>query len=245
MPRYKLTIEYDGGPFVGWQAQANGVSVQSVLRDAIQAFCGDSVTVNGAGRTDAGVHARGQVAHIDLNKDWDTDRVRDAINYHLKPDPVAVIDAERVGDDFEARFGATARYYLYRIINRRSPLTLDMGLAWRVPVALDAAAMHAAAQKLVGRHDFTTFRSVECQAKSPVKSLDRLDVQRHDDLIEITASARSFMHHQVRSMVGTLKQAGTGQWTARDVLSALEARDRARCGPVAPAEGLYLMRVDY
>ena len=245
MPRYKLTIEYDGGPFVGWQAQTNGISVQAVLQDAIRGFCGEEVSVNGAGRTDAGVHARGQVAHIDLSKNWEPDRVRDAVNHHLKPNLVSVIDVEQVGDDFEARFGATARHYLYRIINRRSPLTLELGLAWRVPVLLDAGAMHEAAQRLVGHHDFTTFRSVECQAKSPVKSLDVLDVTRTGDLIEVRASARSFMHHQVRSMVGTLKQVGIGKWISKDVQTALEARDRALCGPVAPADGLYLMAVDY
>jgi tRNA pseudouridine38-40 synthase len=245
MPRFKLTIEYDGGPFVGWQAQRNGVSVQSVLQEAIKGFCGEDVTVNGAGRTDAGVHARGQVAHIDLADSWDSGKVRDAINHHLKPAPVAVVAVEQVDDAFEARFGATSRHYLYRIINRRSPLSLDLGLAWRVPQQLDVEAMHQAAQVLVGHHDFTTFRSVECQAKSPVKSLDVLDVARTEDLIEVRASARSFMHHQVRSIVGTLKQVGLGKWTANDVQSALEACERARCGPVAPADGLYLMRVDY
>ena len=245
MPRYKLTIEFDGAPFVGWQAQKNGVSVQSVLQDAIAAFCGEAVTVYGAGRTDAGVHARGQVAHIDLTKNWDESRVRDAVNHHLKPDPVAVLEVEQVADNFESRFDAAARHYLYRIINRRSPLTLDAGLAWRIPGPLDAMAMHVAAQELVGHHDFTTFRSVECQAKSPLKSLDVLDVQRIGDLIEITASARSFMHHQVRSMVGTLAQVGLGRWNAVDVRTALDLRDRQACGPVAPADGLYLTRVDY
>ncbi len=245
MPRYKLIIEYDGGPFVGWQAQANGVSVQSVIQDAVTAFCGEDVVVHGAGRTDAGVHARGQVAHIDLARDWETTRVRDALNHHLKPNPVAILDVVRVDAEFESRFDAKARHYCYRIVNRRSPLTLEAGLAWRVTVPLDADAMHEAAQMLIGHHDFTTFRSVGCQAKSPVKTLDSLDVARRGDVIEVTATARSFMHNQVRSMVGTLKQAGIGRWTAEDVRAALDARDRQRCGPVAPADGLYLLAIDY
>ena len=236
MPRYKLTIEFDGGPFVGWQSQENGLAVQAVIEQAIQSFCGESVNVYGAGRTDAGVHARGQVAHIDLAKTWEPGRVRDAINHHMKPNPVAILDVEQVADDFEARFGAVARHYLYRIINRRSPLTLDAGLAWRVPGTLNADAMRDAAQELIGLHDFTTFRSAECQAKSPVKTLDVLEVRRDGDLIEISASARSFMHHQVRSMVGTINQVGLGKWTVEDVRSALEARDRAACGRVAPAD---------
>ncbi|HEY6992330.1 MAG TPA: tRNA pseudouridine(38-40) synthase TruA [Xanthobacteraceae bacterium] len=245
MPRYKLIIEYDGRPFVGWQMQDNGPSVQGVLAAAIRAFCGEKVSVHGAGRTDAGVHALAQVGHVDLAKDWDGDTVRDALNAHLRPHPVAILAAERVADTFDARFSAVARHYRYRIINRRADLTFDRGLAWRIAKPLDGAAMHAAAQRLVGRHDFTTFRHAECQAKSPVKTLDRLDVARGADEIDIVASARSFLHTQVRSMVGALALVGEGRWTADDVSAALEARDRAACAPVAPPDGLYLTRVDY
>jgi len=208
MPRYKLTIEYDGTPFVGWQVQDNGPSVQGVLTEAIAAFTGERVVVGGAGRTDAGVHALGQVAHVDLAKDWDGDTVRDAINFHLRPQPIAVLTAEQVAENFDARFSATKRHYLYRIVNRRADLALDQNRAWRVPRPLDADAMHAAAQKLVGRHDFTTFRAAECQAKSPVKTLDQLDVKRDGDAVRISATARSFLHHQVRSMVGSLVHVG-------------------------------------
>ena len=208
MPRFKLTIEYDGRPFVGWQVQDNGVSVQGVLTAAVAAFCGEAVHVQGAGRTDAGVHALGQVAHVDLAKAWDTDTVRDALNFHLRPHPVAVLAAAPAADDFDARFSAVQRHYLYRIVNRRADLALDAGRALRVPRPLDAAAMHDAAQRLVGRHDFTTFRAAECQAKSPLKTLDRLDVERHGEEVRIHASARSFLHHQVRSMVGSLVQVG-------------------------------------
>jgi tRNA pseudouridine38-40 synthase len=245
MPRYKLTIEYDGTPFVGWQAQDNGLSVQGVLTEAIAAFAGERVTVSGAGRTDTGVHALGQVAHIDLAKAWDLDTVRDAINFHLRPHPIAVLAAEQVAPDFDARFSAVKRHYLYRIINRRADLTLEQNRAWRVPRALDCTAMHAAAQRLVGRHDFTTFRSTECQAKSPVKTLDRLDVARHGDDVLITASARSFLQHQVRSMVGSLVHVGEGKWTIDDLAAVLAARDRTACGQVAPPHGLYLVQVDY
>jgi tRNA pseudouridine38-40 synthase len=245
MPRYKLTIEYDGTPFVGWQAQDNGASVQSVLADAIAAFAGDRVAVSGAGRTDAGVHALGQVAHIDLSKVWDNDTVRDAINFHVRPQPVTVLAAEQVAADFDARFSAKKRHYLYCIVNRRADLTLDHNRAWRVPRPLDAAAMHEAAQLLVGRHDFTTFRAAECQAKSPVKTLDCLDVTRDGDEVRIAASARSFLHHQVRSMVGSLVHVGDGKWCAADLARALVARDRTACGQVAPPHGLYLVRVDY
>jgi tRNA pseudouridine38-40 synthase len=245
MPRYKLIIEYDGTPFVGWQAQDNGASVQSVLADAIAAFAGERVTVSGAGRTDAGVHALGQVAHVDLGKDWDNDTVRDAINFHVRPQPVAVLSAEQVAADFDARFSARKRHYHYRIVNRRADLTLDHNRAWRVPRPLDAAAMHEAAQLLVGRHDFTTFRAAECQAKSPVKTLDRLDVTRAGDEVRVAASARSFLHHQVRSMVGSLVHVGDGKWRAGDLANALAARDRAACGQVAPPHGLYLVRVEY
>lgn len=245
MPRYKLIIEYDGTPFVGWQAQDNGVSVQGVLTEAVAAFAGERVTVFGAGRTDTGVHALGQVAHIDLGKDWDTDNVRDAINFHLRPQSVAVLAAEKVAAEFDARFSAVKRHYLYRLVNRRADLTLDIDRAWRVPRPLDGEAMHAAAQRLIGKHDFTTFRSTECQAKSPLKTLDRLDVTRDGDALRVTATARSFLQHQVRSMVGSLVHVGEGKWSAGDLSAALAARDRTKCGQVAPPHGLYLMRVDY
>lgn len=245
MPRYKLTIEYDGAPFVGWQVQENGLSVQAVLAAAIAAFCGDSVEVRGAGRTDAGVHATGQVAHVDLARSWDPDTVRDAINAHLRPHPVAVLAAEVAAADFDARFSAIRRHYLYRIVNRRADLALDRRHAWRIGRPLDAAAMQAAAQRLVGKHDFTTFRASECQAKSPVKTLERLDVERHGEEIRIHASARSFLHTQVRSIVGSLALVGEGRWSIDDLAGALAARDRTACGPVAPPDGLYLVQVDY
>ncbi len=245
MPRYKLTIEYDGTPFVGWQIQANGVTVQGVLTDAVAALTGERVTVAGAGRTDAGVHALAQVAHVDLAREWDTDTVRDALTAHLRPHPVAVVAAERVPDDFDARFSAVQRHYLYLIVNRRPDLTLERGRAWRVGKPLDAKLMHNAAMRLVGKHDFSTFRDAECQAKSPVKTLDRLDVYRDGDNVSIEASARSFLHSQVRSMVGSLVAVGEGRWSGRDLSAALAARDRAACAPVAPPEGLYLVRVDY
>jgi len=245
MPRYKLTIEYDGTPFVGWQVQNNGVSIQGVIADAVAAFTGERTALQGAGRTDAGVHALGQVAHVELTKDWDVDNVRDALNFHIRPQPVAVLAVERVSDTFDARFSATKRHYLYRIVNRRADLTLEQNRAWRVPRPLDSEAMHAAAQNLVGRHDFTTFRAAECQAKSPVKTLDRLDVSRDGEEIRIAASARSFLHHQVRSMVGSLVHVGEGKWSADDLAAALAARDRTRCGQVAPPHGLYLVRVEY
>jgi tRNA pseudouridine38-40 synthase len=245
MPRYKLTIEYDGRPFVGWQIQDNGPSVQGMLAAAIAAFSGEQVSAQGAGRTDAGVHALAQVAHVDLAKDWDEDTVRDALNAHLRPHPVAVLQAERVAETFDARFSAIRRHYRYRIVNRRADLALERGRAWRIAKPLDSAAMHAAAQRLVGRHDFTTFRNAECQAKSPVKTLDRLDVARSADEIDVVTCARSFLHSQVRSMVGALALVGEGKWTADDVTVALEKRDRAACAPVAPPDGLYLMQVDY
>jgi tRNA pseudouridine38-40 synthase len=245
MPRYKLTIEYDGTPFVGWQLQDNGLSVQGVLTQAIAALAGEAATVHGAGRTDAGVHALGQVAHVELAKAWDADTVRDALNAHLRPHPVAVLAAEQVEDTFDARFSARMRHYRYRIVNRRADLALDMNRAWRVPRPLDPAAMHAAARCLIGKHDFTTFRAAECQAKSPEKTLDRLDVERAGEEISVWASARSFLHHQVRSMVGSLVLVGEGKWSAQDLARVLAARDRAACGPVAPPDGLYLVRVDY
>jgi tRNA pseudouridine38-40 synthase len=245
MPRYKLTIEYDGTPFVGWQVQDNGASVQGVLAEAVLAFAGERAVVGGAGRTDAGVHALGQAAHVDLTKEWPPDTVRDALNAHLRPHPIAVILAERVADDFDARFLAIKRHYRYRIVNRRADLTLDHHRAWRVPRPLDAAAMHDAAQRLVGRHDFTTFRSTECQAKSPVKTLDRLDVTRDGDEVRVATMARSFLHNQVRSMVGSLVHVGEGKWSADDLAATLAARDRTACGQVAPPQGLYLVRVEY
>ena len=245
MPRYKLIVEYDGAPFSGWQIQADQTTVQGTLIAAIEAFSGEKVQLQGAGRTDAGVHARAQVAHVDLAKDWDADTVRDALNAHLRPHPVAILSAEKAAADFNARTSAIKRHYLYRILNRRADLTLDLGHAWRVPRPLDAVAMHTAAQRLVGKHDFTTFRSTECQANSSVKTLDRLDVERHGDEVNILASARSFLHNQVRSMVGSLVMVGEGKWSADDLQRALDACDRAACGQVAPPDGLYLMRVDY
>lgn len=245
MPRYKLVLEYDGTGFVGWQRQDNGYSVQQALEEAIAGFCGETVNVFAAGRTDSGVHALGQVAHVDLMREAEADTVRDALNFHLKPAPVAVLSAERVGEDFHARFSAGERRYLYRIVNRRAPLTVERDRAWWVSVPLDADAMHEAAQVLVGRHDFSSFRAAECQAKSPDKTLDVLDVHREGDLVLVTARARSFLHHQVRNMVGTLKLVGEGKWTADDVAAALAACDRSAAGPTAPACGLYLTGVVY
>ena len=245
MPRYKLILEYDGTPFVGWQVQENGPSVQGRLSEAIKAFSGEDTVPRGAGRTDTGVHALGQVAHMDLAQDWEPERVRDALNAQLRPDPVSVLACERAREDFDARFSATARHYLYRIVDRRSPLALERDRAWGVFRALDAEAMHEVAQVLLGNHDFTTFRSTGCQAASPVKTLDRLDISRHGEVIRIEASARSFLHNQVRSMVGSLKLVGEGRWTARDLEQALAAKSRGACGPVAPPCGLYLAKVDY
>jgi tRNA pseudouridine38-40 synthase len=245
MPRFKLILEYDGTPFVGWQRQENGLSVQEVLEGAIAAMTAERVTAHGAGRTDAGVHARGQVAHVDLERDWPPFRLSEGLNALLHPHPVAIVGAERVPDDFDARHSATARHYLYRIVNRRAPLTFERGQAWRVKPRLDAEAMHAAARPLTGKHDFSTFRDSQCQANSPIRTLDRLDVRREGDAILIEASARSFLHRQVRSMVGTLVEVGAGRWSAGDFSAAFEAADRSRCGPVAPPQGLYLVRVDY
>ena len=249
MPRYKLTIEYDGTPFVGWQIQAVGATVQGALTDAVERFTGERVHVQGAGRTDAGVHATGQVAHIELAKDWRPDTVRDAMNAHLRPLPVAVLAAEPVADDFHARFSAIGRRYVYRIIIRRADLALERDRAWKLQRPLDAAAMAEGAGHLVGRHDFTTFRAIGCQAASPVKTLDRLEVETatldFGTEIRVHAAARSFLHHQVRSMVGTLVKVGEGGWAPEDVGAALEARDRTRCGPMAPSVGLYLAEVTY
>ena len=245
MHRYKLILEYDGTPFVGWQMQENGPSVQGALARAIETFSGEVVVPRGAGRTDAGVHALGQTAHMDLVKDWQPDKIRDALNAQLRPDPISVLACERAREDFDARFSAVARHYLYRIIDRRAPLALERMRAWGVFRPLDAEAMHQAAQALIGNHDFTTFRSTECQAKSPTKTLDRLDVSRHGEIIRVETSARSFLHNQVRSMVGSLKLVGEGRWRADELRAALEARDRGACGTVAPPQGLYLVKVDY
>ncbi len=245
MPRYRLTIEYDGTPFAGWQIQPAQPTVQGVLTTAIEALSGEKALVQGAGRTDAGVHARAQVAHVDLSREWEPDTVRDGLNAHLRPHPVAILAAERVTGNFNARTSALKRHYVYRIVNRRADLTLELNRAWRVPRPLDAAAMHAAAQRLVGKHDFTTFRSTECQAKSPVKTLDRLGVVRQGEEVLVTAVARSFLHNQVRSMVGSLVLVGDGKWSGDGLTRALAARDRTACGQVAPPDGLYLMRVDY
>ncbi|WP_112662959.1 tRNA pseudouridine(38-40) synthase TruA [Microvirga flavescens] len=245
MPRYKLVVEYDGTPYSGWQHQQNGLSVQEAVEDAITRFAGHNVRIHCAGRTDAGVHATHQVVHVDLEKHWRSDTVRDATNAHLKPQPVAILAAEEVPDTFNARISAVKRHYLYRILNRRAPPALDAARVWHVAWRLDAAIMHEAAQHLIGRHDFTTFRAAECQASGPVRTLDRLDVERIGDEIRIFASARSFLHHQVRSMVGTLERAGAGKWSSDDVKAALDARERQRCGPMAPSTGLYLIGVDY
>jgi tRNA pseudouridine38-40 synthase len=245
MPRYRLTIEYDGTPFVGWQVQPDGVSVQGALETAIRKLTGEAAGMRGAGRTDAGVHARGQVAHVDLERGWPADKLRDGLNFYLKPQPIVVLAASDVPCGFDARFSATARHYLYRILPRRAPPALERHRVWWIPRTIDAEAMNDAATVLVGRHDFTTFRAVQCQANSPVRTLDRLDVIQDGDEIHIRASARSFLHNQVRSLVGSLKLVGDGKWTRDDLRAALEARDRTACGAVAPAAGLCLMRVDY
>jgi tRNA pseudouridine38-40 synthase len=245
VPRFKLLLEYDGTPFVGWQRQANGLSVQEAIEVALAAVDGAPVTIRGAGRTDAGVHAEGQVAHADLIKEWRPEKLREAVNAHLRPHPVAVLRAEVVGVDFDARHSAIRRHYVYRLCNRRAPLTLQAGRAWLIKRKLDAGAMHEAAQVLVGRHDFSTFRDSECQAESPVRTLERFEVMKDGDLILLRCSARSFLHRQVRSMVGSLEHVGSGKWSADDLRDALEARDRSRCGMVAPAAGLYLVGVDY
>lgn len=247
MPRFRLDIEYDGSPYAGWQRQAGQHSVQAAIELAVAGFCGETVSLRGAGRTDAGVHATGQVAHVDLERDWRGDTVRDALNAHLRQagERVAILSATQVPDDFDARFTALARQYVFRISNRRAPPALDKHRVWWVPRVLDAEAMHDAARRLLGRHDFTTFRSAQCQASSPVRTLDRLDVVRQGDLIEVQTCARSFLHNQVRSMVGSLKRVGEGAWSADDLAAALAARDRAACGQVAPPDGLFLVKVDY
>jgi tRNA pseudouridine38-40 synthase len=245
MPRFKLTIEYDGSPFAGWQRQKNGLSVQDTIEGAVAALCSQRVMVRGAGRTDAGVHALGQVAHVDLAKDWPLDVLRDGVNAHLRPHPVAILAAESVPEDFDARFSAVRRHYLYRIVNRRAPLTVERGRAWLVARKLDVQAMQEAAQHLTGRHDFSTFRSAECQAANPVRTLDRLDVLRVGEEIHINASARSFLQTQMRSIAGSLEHVGSGRWSVDDFIAARDARDRRQCGVIAPPEGLYLMGVDY
>ncbi|UGY10529.1 tRNA pseudouridine(38-40) synthase TruA [Phyllobacterium pellucidum] len=247
MPRYKLLVEYDGTPYAGWQRQENGHTVQAAIEQAIFNFCGDTISLGAAGRTDSGVHACAQVAHADLTKNWSSSKIREALNAHLviAGEAVSILNVELVGDGFDARFSATGRHYLYRIINRRPPAPLEAHRAWWVKKPLDAEAMHGAAQRLIGTHDFTTFRATQCQSKSPVKTLDRLDVTRNGEIIEIRASARSFLHNQIRSFAGTLNEVGCGRWDADDVSAALEARDRRACGPVAPPYGLYLIGVDY
>ena len=245
MPRYRLLIEYDGRPYHGFQAQDELPSVQGSIERAVKGFCGQSLRLHAAGRTDAGVHATGQVIHLDLDKDWKPEVVRDALNAHLVPEPIAVLDAAVAPEGWHARFSARERRYLYRILNRKSPPALDKGRVWHVKKPLDAAAMHAAAQILVGHHDFTTFRDLGCQAKSPMKTLDLATVRREGEQVLLEFASRSFLHRQVRSMTGSLAEVGVGRWTAQDLKAALEARDRRACGPVAPAEGLYLTYVGY
>lgn len=245
MPRYKLTIEYDGTPFHGWQRQAEGPSVQGALEAALAALQPGDNTVAGAGRTDAGVHATAQVAHADLAREWDPFQLAEALNWHMKPAPVAVVAAEQVPESFHARFSAVSRRYLYRVLCRRAPATLDRDRVWRRPGPLALEPMRAAAAVLVGRHDFTTFRSSQCQARSPVKTLEQLAIEHLGDEVHFQLTARSFLHNQVRSIVGTLDRVGAGAWTPQDVAGALAAQDRAACGPVAPPQGLYLVQVEY
>ena len=245
MPRYKLTLEYDGRGFVGWQRQDNGLGVQQALEEAVRAFCGESATVYGAGRTDSGVHALRQVAHVDLEKEWATDTIRDALNAHLRENPASVLDVAAAPANFHARFSAVERSYRYRIVNRRAPLTMDRGLAWWVPAKLDTAAMADAATALLGTHDFTSFRASVCQAKSPVKTLDELTVQTTGNEILVAARARSFLHHQVRNIVGSLAWVGDGKWTRAHLKGVLAAKDRQAGGPTAPADGLYFTGVRY
>jgi tRNA pseudouridine38-40 synthase len=247
MPRYRLTVEYDGTPYVGWQRQENGPSVQGAIEAAILSLTGETVSIRGAGRTDSGVHALGQVAHADLSRPWKEHVLRNALNAYLAlaGERVAILEAASVPDDFDARFSAVRRHYLYRIVCRRAPLALEAKRAWLVMKPLDHEAMHAAGQVLVGKHDFSTFRAAQCQANSPVRTIDRLDVTRSGERIEIRVSAQSFLHNQIRSFAGTLKLAGEGKWSVADVRAALEARDRRACGPVAPPDGLYFVSVDY
>ena len=245
MPRYKLTIEYDGGPYHGWQLQDNVPSVQGAMEEAVEGLNGEPALVYGSGRTDAGVHALAQIAHVDLVKDIRDDKVRDALNYHLGDHPISVLRAERASDDFHARFDAQERRYLYRIVDRRARLALEKGRVWRVPYKIDVDAMHAAAQELVGKHDFTTFRDTQCQSKTPVKTIDEITVLRAGEEVHIHIRALSFLHKQVRSITGTLNEVGRGNWDKHDVIDALAAKDRTACGPVAPSDGLYLVSISY
>jgi tRNA pseudouridine38-40 synthase len=245
MTRWKVTLEYDGGGFSGWQRQEHAFSVQQALEEAITKFSGETLTVHVAGRTDAGVHALAQVAHFDLEKITDADTVRDALNYHLKPHPAAVLQAEPVSDDFHARFSAKQRAYRYLIMNRRAPLTIMANRAWHVPRSLDLELMQQAANSLIGHHDFSTFRASDCQAKSPLRTLEQLTVTRHDDMITIETAARSFLYHQVRNMVGTLVLVGHRHWSLADLAAAFAAKDRTKGGPTAPASGLYFLKVSY
>ena len=245
MAKYKLTIEYDGGPFVGWQRQTNGPSVQEALEIAVHRFCGETVNAFAAGRTDAGVHALAMVVHIDLEQDYRADVVRDALNYHLRPAPIAVLAAEVAAEDFHARFSCNGRRYEYRVVNRRAPLTLELGKAWRISHSLDVSAMEEAARSFVGRHDFTTFRAAACQASSPVKTLDAFSVSAEGERIYFRCAAPSFLHNQVRSMVGSLVEVGRNRWPVSAIAEALSAKTRARCGPVAPPDGLYFAGARY
>lgn len=245
MPRYKILIEYDGRPYVGWQRQAAHASVQQTIEEAILRLSGEMVSTRGAGRTDAGVHATGQVAHFDLVSAWTGLRLRDGLNAQLRPAPIAILSAEPVADSFDARRSATQRHYIYRVIDRRAPAALDIDRVWDVRKRLDVEAMRQGAAHLIGKHDFTTFRSADCQAKSPLKTLDAIEITRSGDDVRFAVAARSFLHNQVRSMVGTLKKVGEGKWPPDAVRAALEARHRGACGPVAPPGGLYLVRVDY
>ena len=245
MPRYRLLVEYDGRPYRGYQAQGELPSVQGSIERAVKAFCGEELRLQAAGRTDTGVHATGQVLHIDLEKDWKPAVVRDALNAHLVPEPIAILAVDIPGGDWHARFSAKERRYLYRILNRKSPPALDQGRVWHVKKPLEVSAMHEAAQALIGKHDFTTFRDVQCQAKSPVKTLDLASVRREGEYVLLEFASRSFLHRQVRSMTGSLAEVGAGRWTAVDLKAALEAADRTACGPVAPPDGLYFTGVSY
>jgi tRNA pseudouridine38-40 synthase len=245
MPRYRLTIEYDGRPYRGFQAQAELPSVQGAIEAAVLGFSGESVRIHAAGRTDTGVHATGQVIHVDLTRDWKPEVVMNALNAHLVPQPIAVLDAVVVADDWHARFSAKGRRYQYRILNRPAPPALDRGKVWHVKKPLDAEAMHDAAQALVGHHDFTTFRDMQCQAKSPLKTLDVATVRREGEMVLLEFASRSFLHRQVRSMAGSIVEVGVGRWTRADLAAALDAKDRRACGPVAPADGLYFTGVSY